>query len=659
MLRDEKISSKKKTEKIEKTLPGYLGVSQWMDAVVARAKAARASHGARSDASTDVLAAAARAAGAEPRIPMEKNATVSDASTAPVPLRSPARTPEAVARASPTELRRLIDDQRNATRALSAECVALREMNATLSAQNEKSRKAREETADILAKALAREETFEEELRKASERCSETERGRRSARAALAEMASQNARLVTAFAAKKEEARTLRVEIERLRAGEESKTSGSRETARSLRDDAEALREALRSETESLSAVRFELAESKLEIERLRDTIAAAALREARGDGDAEIAGMKAREESLAARVSRKELEVERARFATERERWDSERKRWASEIASMRATASNASNASKAKTETSSSSSTSRCTGAPFSRFDFKPSGVPPNAAFKDPFVKPGTSRSQPSSPTKRSDEKALSPLRQAPSCTAHGARSAPSSPSRGPRSSKSASGLRGSPGPSASPRSRAEHHKVRGNNEFHARRYENAVTQYSSGLDELFEDDALRAILHANRAAAYQALKRYCDAVMDCCISNHLDKTYLRALQRRADAYLSMGDWPNAAKDLAALAPSMGPECGLKLDEARRKAEKGVSIDHYAVLGVSTTATSEEIKKAYRKCALKHHPDKAPRASIPARSAAEALFKHVAHAYAVLGDPGSRRKYDASVMTARRGYY
>ena len=76
-------------------------------------------------------------------------------------------------------------------------------------------------------------------------------------------------------------------------------------------------------------------------------------------------------------------------------------------------------------------------------------------------------------------------------------------------------------------------------------------------------FEDDAFRAILHANRAAAYQAMRRFCDAVMDCCVSHHLDPTYLRALQRRADAYLSMGDWPGAARDLATLAPSMGPEC------------------------------------------------------------------------------------------------
>ena len=180
--------------------------------------------------------------------------------------------------------------------------------------------------------------------------------------------------------------------------------------------------------------------------------------------------------------------------------------------------------------------------------------------------------------------------------------------------------------------------------------------MEQYTAGLNTEIEDDAFRAILHANRAAAYQAQRRFCDAVMDCCVSHFLDKTYARALQRRADAFLSMGDWPGAARDLATLAPSMGPECAAKLAEARRKAQKGSSIDHYAVLGVQSSATAAEIKQAYRKLALRHHPDKAP-AEPPLRAAAEALFKHVAQAYAVLSDAAMRRKYDASAASATRG--
>jgi molecular chaperone DnaJ len=63
----------------------------------------------------------------------------------------------------------------------------------------------------------------------------------------------------------------------------------------------------------------------------------------------------------------------------------------------------------------------------------------------------------------------------------------------------------------------------------------------------------------------------------------------------------------------------------------------------DFYAVLGVSASATHDEIKKAYRKLASKHHPDKNP--SDP--KAAE-RFKGISEAYQVLGDETNRKKYD-----------
>jgi molecular chaperone DnaJ len=63
----------------------------------------------------------------------------------------------------------------------------------------------------------------------------------------------------------------------------------------------------------------------------------------------------------------------------------------------------------------------------------------------------------------------------------------------------------------------------------------------------------------------------------------------------------------------------------------------------DYYAVLGVARTATDQEIKSAYRKLALKHHPDRNP-----GDHAAEEQFKECAEAYAVLADPDKRARYD-----------
>lgn len=68
----------------------------------------------------------------------------------------------------------------------------------------------------------------------------------------------------------------------------------------------------------------------------------------------------------------------------------------------------------------------------------------------------------------------------------------------------------------------------------------------------------------------------------------------------------------------------------------------------DLYEVLGVSRGASAEEIKKAYRKLALKHHPDKNP----DNRAEAELEFKKITRAYGILSDAAKRQHYDQTGM-------
>jgi len=69
-----------------------------------------------------------------------------------------------------------------------------------------------------------------------------------------------------------------------------------------------------------------------------------------------------------------------------------------------------------------------------------------------------------------------------------------------------------------------------------------------------------------------------------------------------------------------------------------------QGHGTDFYTVLGLSTTATEEDVRRAYRRLAVRWHPDKNPEDL----AKAEQRFKEVSAAYEVLGDPVKRQQYD-----------
>src|SRR3989344_1032047 len=72
----------------------------------------------------------------------------------------------------------------------------------------------------------------------------------------------------------------------------------------------------------------------------------------------------------------------------------------------------------------------------------------------------------------------------------------------------------------------------------------------------------------------------------------------------------------------------------------------------DYYEILGLNKNSSTEEIKKAYRKLALKYHPDKNP-----GDKTAEEKFKEISEAYEVLSDTQKKKTYDQFGHAASQG--
>ncbi|KAL8493921.1 hypothetical protein ACS0TY_024902 [Phlomoides rotata] len=223
----------------------------------------------------------------------------------------------------------------------------------------------------------------------------------------------------------------------------------------------------------------------------------------------------------------------------------------------------------------------------------------------------------------------------------------------------------------------------KKSGNQAFSSGRYTEAVENYTSAISKSFESRGFMAICFCNRAAAYQSLGQIIDAISDCSIAIALDENYLKAISRRATLHEMIRDYKQAIYDLQKLVSLLESQSQIKnqakssggsvrdlrkarcrLSLAEEKAKKEISLDLYLILGIKESDTESEIKKSYRKAALRHHPDKAGQVLTrndvaddgtlrkefgeKIHTDADRLFKVIGEAYAVLSDPSKRSKYD-----------
>jgi len=194
-----------------------------------------------------------------------------------------------------------------------------------------------------------------------------------------------------------------------------------------------------------------------------------------------------------------------------------------------------------------------------------------------------------------------------------------------------------------------RQEEAKEKGNTAFKSGNYDAAVTHYTEGIEQDPNNKNLVSTLYANRAAAYHKQKKNKEAVADCDKALEINDGYAKVYLRRGDIKMEMGEYDEATRDFNK-AHQLDPNLGArqKIRDAELEAKKAARKDYYKILGVEKTATEDEIKKSYKKLALKWHPDKNS-ASEEQRVEAESKFKDISEAYSVLSDAQKRQRYDS----------
>lgn len=166
----------------------------------------------------------------------------------------------------------------------------------------------------------------------------------------------------------------------------------------------------------------------------------------------------------------------------------------------------------------------------------------------------------------------------------------------------------------------------------------------------------------------------KAYESAISDCSACLNLDSSYFKAYRTRARAHLAQEDFEASVRDFKQayeLAPAgSNDEAALKREvrDAEAALKKSKMKDHYKTLGITSSATEVEIKKAYRKMSLVHHPDKGGDEAVfkevslalgaPEKEARVELTHlgrppppQIGESYAILSDPQRRAKFDAGI--------
>ncbi|KAK0389162.1 hypothetical protein NLU13_2737 [Sarocladium strictum] len=185
----------------------------------------------------------------------------------------------------------------------------------------------------------------------------------------------------------------------------------------------------------------------------------------------------------------------------------------------------------------------------------------------------------------------------------------------------------------------------KEEGNTEFKAGRHQAAIQKYTDALEVDPANRNMNAKLLQNRAQCKIKLKQWDEAIADAEKAFGLDPSYTKARKTKANALGQSGRWEDAVKEWKAIA-ELDPEDRTVQKEIRNaelEVKKAQRKDYYKIMGLEKDCNPDQVKRAYRKLAVKLHPDKNP-----GDAEAEAKFKDLSEAYECLSDPQKKASYD-----------
>lgn len=189
----------------------------------------------------------------------------------------------------------------------------------------------------------------------------------------------------------------------------------------------------------------------------------------------------------------------------------------------------------------------------------------------------------------------------------------------------------------------------KEQGNVAFKSAKWQEAYDLYSEALAIDPNNKSINAALYYNRATTAAKLNDPHKSIEDCSKAIELDDGYLKAYLRRAKTYLDIENYDSAVHDYEKVCKlDKSREHAQMLKDAKLELKKSKRKDYYKLLDISKNADEDDIKKSYKKQALKFHPDRFPNATEAEKAEAERKFKDVGEAYGVLSDPKKKSRYD-----------